>query len=55
MAFLRRQEIGRHGGAAGIIKLLCIRLRLPLYRLDVTEIGLAAVEAAYPGFWRRKK
>ncbi len=48
MAFLCRQEIGRHGRTAGIVELLRVRLRLPLYCLDVTEIGFAAVDPAHP-------
>jgi len=51
MAFLRRHQIGRHGGTAGIIELLRVRLRLTLYSLDVTEIGFTAVNPAYPKAW----
>lgn len=48
MTFLRREKIGRHGGTAGIIELLRIRLRLPLYGLDVTEVRFAAVDPTDP-------
>ncbi len=48
MTLLRRQEIRRHGGTAGIIELLRIRLRLPLYSLDIAKVGFAAVDPTHP-------